>query len=222
MGGDLRRKGRVIVGGRCLGDVGEGSTGRGRESGCFMRPLTFTSPAFQSAVSIKEGCSSYVFPIHQRPRDTRPHTDGQLDMMEREKVDIRQWRERKWKYWEMREEENEKKGSEKWNVTENSRENGDGENGRRWVPCKQLKQHFVPEYALFKVGRCLYTRAGILWLCIINKMHATCRTIFCKKQWSQTSVNIKEPRENRWGLYSQWQSVRGVCGSGGCPALFRL
>lgn len=64
-----------------------------------MRPLTFTSPAFQSAVSIKEGCSSYVFPIHQRPRDTRPHTDGQLDMMEREKVDIRQWREKKWKYW---------------------------------------------------------------------------------------------------------------------------
>lgn len=84
----------MVVGGRCVGDVrGGGSVGRGRGSGCFMRPLTFTSPAFQSAVSIKDGCSSYVFPIHQRPRDTRPHTDGQLDMMEGERVGIRQGRE---------------------------------------------------------------------------------------------------------------------------------
>lgn len=95
MGGDLGREGRVIEGGRHVGDVGEGSIGRGRGSGCFMRPLTFTSPAFQSAVSIKDGCSSYVFPIHQRPRDTRPHTDGQLDMMEGEKVGVRQGRETK-------------------------------------------------------------------------------------------------------------------------------
>lgn len=53
-------------------------------NGCFMRPLTFTSLAFQSAVSIKGGCSSYVFAIHQRPKETRPHADGQLGMMERE------------------------------------------------------------------------------------------------------------------------------------------
>lgn len=79
----------MIVGRRCVGDVGEGSIGRGWGSGCFMRPLTFTSAAFQSAVSIKDGCSSYVFLIHQRPRDTRPHADGRLDMMEEEKVGIR-------------------------------------------------------------------------------------------------------------------------------------
>ena len=83
------------MGGRRVGDVGEGSIGRGWGSGCFMRPLTFTSPAFQSAVSIKDGCSSYVFPIHQRARDMRPHTDRQLDMMEGEKVGIGQGRERK-------------------------------------------------------------------------------------------------------------------------------
>lgn len=85
----------MIVGERCVGDVGEGSIGRGRGSGCFMRPLTFTSAAFQSTVSIKDGCSSYMFPIHQRLRDTRPHTDGQLDMMEEEKVGIGHGRERK-------------------------------------------------------------------------------------------------------------------------------
>lgn len=66
-----------------MGDVGESSAGHRQGSGCFMRPLTFTSPAFQSAVSIKDGCSSYVFPIHQRRRDVRPHADRQLHMMER-------------------------------------------------------------------------------------------------------------------------------------------
>lgn len=90
MGGDLGSKGRVIVGGSSVGDVEEGSVVRGRGSGCFMRPLTFTSPAFQSTVSIKDGCSSYVFPIHQRQR---PHADGQLDVMEGEKVAIRQRRD---------------------------------------------------------------------------------------------------------------------------------
>lgn len=74
------------VGGRRLqqgggAGVGERRLGRGRGSGCFMRPLTFTSPVFQSAVSIKDGCSSYVFPIHQRRRDVGP-TDGQLHLME--------------------------------------------------------------------------------------------------------------------------------------------
>lgn len=70
VGGGLSREG-------CVGNVGACSLARGRGSGWFMRPLTFTSPAFQSAVSIKDGCSSYVFPIHQRPRDTgAPVTDS--------------------------------------------------------------------------------------------------------------------------------------------------
>lgn len=67
----------MIVRRSCVGDVEEGSTVRGRGSGCFMRPLTFTSPAFQSAVSIKDGCSSYVFPIHQRQRG-RTLTDSSV------------------------------------------------------------------------------------------------------------------------------------------------
>ncbi|KAI9539511.1 hypothetical protein NQZ68_005591 [Dissostichus eleginoides] len=80
-----------------------------------MRPLTFTTPAFQSAVSIKDGCSSYVFPIHQRPRDARPRTDGQLDMMEGERVGIRQGSEGKVK---ILRNEKEKNGSQKRNAAE--------------------------------------------------------------------------------------------------------
>lgn len=59
-------------------------------------------------MSIKDGCSSYVFPIHQRPRDTRPHTDGQLNMMEGEKVGIRQGEGEKVKIPRMKEQENER------------------------------------------------------------------------------------------------------------------
>lgn len=62
---------------------GRSVTGRGRGSGCFTRPLTFTSPAFQSAVSIKDGCCSSVSPIHHH----RPGAaDGRLGVMEGERV----------------------------------------------------------------------------------------------------------------------------------------
>lgn len=65
-------------------DGGGGSvTGRGRGSGCFTRPLTFTSPAFQSAVSIKDGCCSSVSPIHHHRAGA---ADGRLGVMEGERV----------------------------------------------------------------------------------------------------------------------------------------
>lgn len=65
------------------GGGGGSVTGRGRESGCFTRPLTFTSPALQSAVSIKDGCCSDVAPIHHRRRGA---ADGRLGVMEGERV----------------------------------------------------------------------------------------------------------------------------------------
>lgn len=145
------------MGRRCVGDVGEGRIGRGRGSGCFMRPLTFTPPAFQSAVSIKDGCSSYVFPIHQRPRDTGPHSDGQLDMMEGERVGIRQGREREWKHRDM-EEENEKKcitrvecssKIQSWPRMANEKlSQGTNKTRGNEFRAEELKQRF----ALFKVG----------------------------------------------------------------------
>lgn len=81
----------------------------------FYEALNIYFPAFQSAVSIKDGCSSYVFPIHQRPRDARLRTDGQLDMMEGERVGIRQGSEGKGK---ILRNENEKNGSPKRNAAE--------------------------------------------------------------------------------------------------------
>lgn len=97
VGRDLQINERVIVGGRRVGDGGVWWHRMQARNGCFMRPLTFTSLAFQSAVSIKGGCSSYVFPIHQRPKETRPHTDGQLSMMEREEEAISRQTEKKGK-----------------------------------------------------------------------------------------------------------------------------
>lgn len=35
-------------------------------------------------MSIKDGCSSYAFPIHHTDREP-PHTDGQLNMKQRER-----------------------------------------------------------------------------------------------------------------------------------------
>ena len=149
----------MIVGGRCVGDAREGSIGRGRGSGCFMRPLTFTSPAFQSAVSIKDGCSSYVFPIHQRPRDARPRTDGQLDMMEGERVCITQGSEGKVK---ILRNENEKKTDHQRGMQLKSQsrpENGEGKmsgtNKMVLQVClvQRAEAAFcLVECALFKVG----------------------------------------------------------------------
>lgn len=65
------------------GGCGGSVTGRGRGSGCFTRPLTFTSLAFQSAVSIKDGCCSSVSPIHHHRAGA---ADGRLGVMEGERV----------------------------------------------------------------------------------------------------------------------------------------
>lgn len=65
------------------GGCGGSVTGRGRGSGCFTRPLTFTSPAFQSAVSIKDGCCSSMSPIHHHRAGA---ADGRLGVMEGERV----------------------------------------------------------------------------------------------------------------------------------------
>lgn len=59
----------------------------------FYEALNIYFPAFQSAVSIKDGCSSYVFPIHQRQGDMRPRTDRQLDMIEGERTSNRREKE---------------------------------------------------------------------------------------------------------------------------------
>lgn len=98
-----------------------------------MRPLTFTSPAFQSAVSIKDGCSSYVFPIHQRRRDTRPG-DGQLRLMEGGRADSETERARK-----TEELETVSVGQKKnvWSPNKTVK--------RRRVSEKELKQHLDPE-----------------------------------------------------------------------------
>lgn len=56
-----------------------------------------------------------------------------------------------------------KKKVTEWNAAENTVEGSEWQrkntfrykqNGQRGVPRKQLKQHFVSEYALFKVGCC--------------------------------------------------------------------
>lgn len=145
-----------------MGDAGECSIGRGRGSGCFMRPLTFTSPAFQSAVSIKDGCSSYVFPIHQRPRDIEaPLTDSSIWWRERksasgrggvrESANIEKWRRKR-----MREKGHRNAAENAVLAREWQRKTAFKykQNGRRRLPRKELKQHFVSEYALFKVGYC--------------------------------------------------------------------
>lgn len=201
-----------------------------------MRPLTFTSPAFQSAVSIKDGCTSYVFPIHQRPRDARPHTDGQLDMMEGERVRIREGRG--WKCREMKKEENEKirvtKVECSWKYS----------HGQRMATEKRSQVHTTMGEEEF----CAKSWSSILsrWICFVQggllplrrhslkcyrnvvtlhnrqNTHNLPNNILQEAVKSKQAINKKGLRENRWSLHSLWQSVGGVCGSGRCPALFRL
>lgn len=80
----------------------------------FYEALNIYFPAFQSAVSIKDGCSSYVFPIHQRQGDMRPRTDRQLDMIEGERTSNRREKESNWKHCEL------KRQVERWNVADNT------------------------------------------------------------------------------------------------------